>query len=149
MYEERLTVDGQTITFRRPSRPVDAEVQGAPPLRKWNLFDPALAPSNQNIAEGTPMPLLVGDGVRVEVSKRTKEEMPFWHRNADYDEVILCVSGQIHWETELGELTLNPGELFRIPKGVAHRSKPGHTDQPNVIVELKLRSTLRPAEGVR
>lgn len=146
MYEERLTVDGRTIVYQRPSRPVDTEVRNAEPLRTWNLFDPALVPTNRDAADGTPLPLLVGDGVRVEVSKRTKEEMPFWHRNADYDEVILCVSGQIHWETELGELTLGPGQMFRIPKGIAHRSKPGHTDQPNVILELKIRPTLKEAQ---
>lgn len=143
-YEERLTIDDQTIVFRRPNPPVEVEVDRGTPLPKWNLFDAALVPTNQNAADGTPLALLAGEGVRVEVSKRTKEDMPFWHRNADYDEVILCISGAIHWETELGDLTLAPGELFRIPKGIAHRSKPGHTDQPNVIVELKLRSTLSP-----
>ena len=70
------------------------------------------------------LPILQADGVRVDLSKRTKEPMTFWHRNMECDEVIFCFKGGIHWETELGNISLRPGEMFVIPKGVAHRSLP-------------------------
>ena len=54
-----------------------------------------------------------------------KGELPFWHTN-DEDEHVYCVSGTIHYqlrvdERELSPVDVNPGELFVIPAGVAHR----------------------------
>jgi len=69
--------------------------------------------------------------------------MTFWHRNMDCDEVIFCYKGAIIWETELGTITLNSGEMFVIPKGVAHRSlPPPNSETENIIIELKINGTV-------
>jgi quercetin dioxygenase-like cupin family protein len=47
--------------------------------------------------------------------------MPFWHRNWDNDELIICISGEATWETEVGTIKLNPGKMIIIPRGIAHR----------------------------
>ena len=55
------------------------------------------------------------------------------------DELIFCYKGSIHWETELGNVTLESGEMFVIPKGIAHRSLPPDNSEENIIIELKIR----------
>jgi homogentisate 1,2-dioxygenase len=86
------------------------------------------------------MTLFKADGLRVDLSKRTKEAMNFWHRSCDFHELIFCFQGSILWETELGNVELKPGQMLLIPKGIAHRSSPGQTERPNIIMELKIDS---------
>src|SRR3989338_7169460 len=94
-------------------------------------------------AEGTVLPLFQAEGVRLDLSKRTKEPMNFWHRNMDCDELIFCYKGAIHWETELGNITLQSGEMFVIPKGIAHRSlPPPDSQEENIIIELKINGAI-------
>jgi uncharacterized cupin superfamily protein len=45
---------------------------------------------------------------------------PFYHRNADVDEMSFQVSGERTLMTELGTVELRPGDFSRIPVGVAH-----------------------------
>lgn len=152
-YLERLTVNGVNIDFQRKISPVDIEsvkLQSGEELKleKVNIFDPKLVPSNYDKPGGTPMTIYQADGpngfeLKVDLSKRTKEAMSFWHRSADFDELIFCVKGQIVWETELGMMTLNEGEMYVIPRGIAHRSMPGQSETENVVVELKVRPVLR------
>ena len=145
-YIEKLTIGGKTIVFRRPTPPVQVDVV-APEglaLTKLDITDPALKPSNYERADGSPMPIFEADdgSVRVDLSKRTKQPMSFWHRNADCDELIFCYQGSIIWETELGRIELQPGEMLLIPRGIAHRSLPG-TEGENIVIELKTRGVLR------
>jgi mannose-6-phosphate isomerase-like protein (cupin superfamily) len=44
-----------------------------------------------------------------------------WHAHDHEDEMFLVVSGQLKIELRGNTLTLNPGELVVIPKGVEHR----------------------------
>ncbi len=44
-----------------------------------------------------------------------------WHDHADSDDFFLVLKGSIRIETEQGNVTLNPGELYVIPRGVKHR----------------------------
>ena len=140
-YTEKFTWAGKELTIKRETSPVavlsaeSAQIK----LEKINVNDPNLRPTNYAKAEGTPLPILQADGVRVDLSKRTKEPMKFWHRNMECDELIFCYKGSIHWETELGNITLNSGELFVIPKGIAHRSLPPDNSEENIIIELKIR----------
>lgn len=145
-YREKITAAGRTFVFERPVSPVQVEKAQADAggLQKVNLKDNALMPSNRDSAEGTPLPLFGAPGVRIDLSKRTTAAMNFWHRNGDGDEVIICLEGEEHWETELGNVTLRSGELLIIPRGVAHRSLPG-TPPPsgeNLIIELKITNPL-------
>jgi mannose-6-phosphate isomerase-like protein (cupin superfamily) len=44
-----------------------------------------------------------------------------WHQHDDTDEAFLVLSGQLRIELEDGPVHLGPGELYVVPKGVAHR----------------------------
>jgi homogentisate 1,2-dioxygenase len=147
-FEERITVHGKNVTIKREGSPVNVKVvdgQGFFPLQKLNVNNPELVPSNFDKADGTPMTLFqCEDGTRLDLSKRSKEEMPFWHRSTDFDELIFCYKGSIIWETELGEIKLESGEMFVIPRGIAHRSKPGNDSAQNIILEIKLSSKVSP-----
>lgn len=67
----------------------------------------------------------------------------------EYDELIFCHKGGMIWETELGTITLGPGEMILIPQGVAHRAVPPEGGGENILVEIKIRPPVRkvfPAE---
>lgn len=141
-YIERITTNGQNVDYKRPHSPVECQVEGDTRFRKVNLFDSKYQPSNYSQAEGTPLPLANSEHLRIDLSKRTKEPMPFWHRNNDADEVIICMEGSLIWETEMGTVQLDRGEMLLIPRGIAHRSLPGSDAQTNVAVELKVKGQL-------
>ena len=43
------------------------------------------------------------------------------HKHDDTDDFFLVIEGNITIETENGNVNLNPGELYVVPKGVMHR----------------------------
>ena len=43
-----------------------------------------------------------------------------WHAHDDYDEVFLVTSGEMVIQLRTGDVTLGPGELFIVPRGVEH-----------------------------
>jgi mannose-6-phosphate isomerase-like protein (cupin superfamily) len=44
-----------------------------------------------------------------------------WHRHDDTDDFFLVVKGRLVIEMRDGSVTLGPGELFVVPRGVEHR----------------------------
>ncbi|HYW77070.1 MAG TPA: cupin domain-containing protein [Gammaproteobacteria bacterium] len=44
-----------------------------------------------------------------------------WHRHADTDEVFIVLDGALKIELPDGEVSLQAGEMFVVPKGVEHR----------------------------
>jgi mannose-6-phosphate isomerase-like protein (cupin superfamily) len=44
-----------------------------------------------------------------------------WHKHDDTDDFFLVLSGQITIEMRDGNVTLGPGEVYVVPKGVEHR----------------------------
>jgi mannose-6-phosphate isomerase-like protein (cupin superfamily) len=44
-----------------------------------------------------------------------------WHHHADEDELFIVLQGRLTIELRDGQVTLGPGELVVIPKGVEHR----------------------------
>ena len=44
-----------------------------------------------------------------------------WHQHADEDELFLVLGGTLTIELRDGSVTLGPGEMVVIPKGVEHR----------------------------
>lgn len=44
-----------------------------------------------------------------------------WHQHADEDELFIVIGGELTIELRDGRITLGPGELVVIPKGVDHR----------------------------
>lgn len=145
-YIEKFTWGAKSLIIKRETSPITllSAESATIKLEKIDVNDPSLRPSNVDKAEGTPMPILQGDGVRIDLSKRTKVPMNFWHRNMDGDEVIFCYKGGINWETELGNISLKSGEMFVIPKGIAHRSLPPEdSKEENIIIELKINSEVK------
>lgn len=146
-YREVVTIDGRNVTLDRTASPLDGvTVTAAAPelLNMLDLLDPKFRPENYSKADGTPLRLFDSDALKLDVSKRSREDMGFWHRNVDYHEVIICFRGALRWETELGTVTLRAGEMIVIPKGITHRSMLcDDSDEENVLIELKVRDALR------
>ncbi len=62
---------------------------------------------------------------------KTKGEF-VWHAHEDTDEVFLVVDGEMTIELRDGEVHLEPGEMFVVPRGVEH--KPFCRDECHVLV---------------
>ena len=44
-----------------------------------------------------------------------------WHNHASTDETFLVIEGQLRIDFRDGSVTLGPGEMFVVPKGVEHK----------------------------
>ncbi len=44
-----------------------------------------------------------------------------WHDHPDTDEVFIVLEGSLDIEFRDGKVTLGPGEMFVIPKGIEHK----------------------------
>jgi mannose-6-phosphate isomerase-like protein (cupin superfamily) len=44
-----------------------------------------------------------------------------WHKHDDTDDFFLVLSGRISIQLRDGDVTLGPGEMFVVPKGLEHR----------------------------
>jgi mannose-6-phosphate isomerase-like protein (cupin superfamily) len=144
-YRELVTVDGRNMVLERPRSPLAdiAVADGKERFKQLNVLDPRFRPGNYDKADGTPLRLFDAAGVKIDVSKRSKEDMGFWHRNVDYHEVIICFRGALRWETELGTVTMHEGDMILIPKGITHRSMLCEDSiEENVLIELKVRDEL-------
>jgi len=66
-------------------------------------------------------PRIVGElnGQHVKLAKVKGEFV--WHHHQNEDELFLVLKGNLHLEFRDGEVTLGPGELYIVPKGVEHR----------------------------
>lgn len=145
IYRELVTINGRNVVLAHDEPPVRnaGVLENADMLRLINIFAEKFAPTNANKADGTPLRLYNADRVKIDVSKRSKEDMGFWHRNVDAHEIIFCVKGALRWETEMGTRTLRPGDMLLIPKGIAHRSMLCEDSAPeNVLLELKIADEL-------
>lgn len=47
---------------------------------------------------------------------------PYFHRNADFEDLHFQMAGETVYETELGTFTAKPAELILIPAGISYRS---------------------------
>ena len=43
-----------------------------------------------------------------------------WHDHADTDEAFIVIKGSMTIKLEAGDVTLNAGEMYGVPKGVKH-----------------------------
>ncbi len=144
-YRELVTINGKNVVLahREPPTANAGVLENGDIFRLLNVFADKIAPSNTDKADGTPLRLYTADRVKIDVSKRRKADMSFWHRNIDAHEIIICVAGALRWETEMGTVTVGPGDMLFIPKGISHRSMlcEGSTDE-NVLIELKIADDL-------
>lgn len=44
-----------------------------------------------------------------------------WHQHDNTDELFLCISGELNISLRDASISLKPGELFVVPKGVEHK----------------------------
>lgn len=44
-----------------------------------------------------------------------------WHEHPDTDDFFLVLAGRVRIETGQGDVTLEAGDLYVVPKGVSHR----------------------------
>lgn len=142
---EVITIDGTNVELEVKSNPVEnlGVLKAEELFHYLSIFDTKYQPSNYNKADGSPLRLFDSPPVKIDVSKRSKEDMGFWHRNVDYNEVIICVRGALRWETEMGAVILKEGEVIVIPKGITHRSMLCEDSlEENVLIELKCREKL-------
>ena len=142
---EVITIDGKNVVLKRDSSPMEngGVIGHYEALRLFNIFDDAFKPSNYGLADGKPLRLYDGKVTKIDLSKRSKEDMGFWHRNSDAHEIIFCVKGALRWETEMGIRIMRPGDMLLIPRGIAHRSTLcDESLEENVLVELKIAEEL-------
>ena len=66
-------------------------------------------------------PRVVGDlnGQHVKLAKLKGEFI--WHRHQNEDELFFVLEGTLRLEFRDGAVTLEPGEIFIVPRGVEHR----------------------------
>jgi len=64
-----------------------------------------------------------------------------WHRHAEEDELFVVVKGELTIELRDGAVTLGPGELVVIPKGVEHRPVAAHEVHLMLIEPKAIRHT--------
>jgi len=145
VYRELVTINGKNVVLAHNEPPVinAGVLENGDIFRMINIFAETFTPSNLDKADGTPLRLYTSDRVKVDVSKRRKHDMGFWHRNIDAHEIIFCVKGALKWETEMGVKIMHPGDMLLIPKGIGHRSMlcEDSTDD-NVLIELKIADEL-------
>ena len=87
------------------------------PLRKVRLDDAAAARPEYWSQE------VVGraNGSLFKVAKGTGSTE--WHAHDDMDEVFVVTAGTLVVELRDGEVALEPGDLFVVPRGVEHRPR--------------------------
>jgi homogentisate 1,2-dioxygenase len=146
-FEERITIDGKNVILNRTTNPTQAShgvLEYAEIFKLINVFTDKFNPTNIDKGDGTPLRLFESKHTRIEVSKRRKHDMSFWHRNIDAHEIIFCVQGALKWETEMGTRIMKPGDMMMIPRGIAHRSMLcDESTADNVLIELKVFEELK------
>lgn len=55
-----------------------------------------------------------------------------WHKHDDTDDLFLVIKGDLKIELRDGSVSLTPGEMFVVPKGVEHR--PIAADEVHVLL---------------
>ena len=58
-----------------------------------------------------------------------------WHRHDDTDDFFLVLDGVLDIELRDRTVTLNPGELFVVPRGVEHRPVARHGEVRMIVIE--------------
>ena len=58
-----------------------------------------------------------------------------WHRHPDSDETFMAVEGSLVIEFDDREITLQPGQMITVPRGVRHRTRPQGERSVNITFE--------------
>lgn len=71
--------------------------------------------------EWTPKVLAESNGQLVKIAKGSGELV--WHKHDNEDELFIVFKGQLTLQLKTGDIVLNPGEMYVVPKGVEHCPK--------------------------
>lgn len=82
-----------------------------------------LSPSDRTDPRGTPLAFLGNADLRISVSRRS-HAMPFYVRNADWDELWFVHRGSGTLETDFGPLRYVQGDYLVVPRAVTYRFLP-------------------------
>ena len=55
-----------------------------------------------------------------------------WHQHDDTDETFIVIDGRVRIEFRDGEVELDPGEMYVVPRGIEHR--PRADDEAKLLV---------------
>ncbi|WP_017092540.1 cupin domain-containing protein [Vibrio splendidus] len=69
----------------------------------------------------TPKIIAESNGQLVKVAKGSGELV--WHQHENEDELFIIFKGQLTLMMKAGDVVLNPGEMYVVPKGVEHCPK--------------------------
>jgi homogentisate 1,2-dioxygenase len=112
---------------------VEVQYEEAGPLRPRHLRSRQIPVGGDAIA--ARIPLLVNSDVCVSVARPT-QDMSYWYRFAQGDEVIFIHEGSGILESQYGILRYRPGDYLVIPTGVLWRILPdAQVEQRMLIVE--------------
>ena len=89
-------------------------------------------------------PKIVGEanGQYIKLAK-TQGEM-IWHNHATEDELFLVVTGKLIIQMRDGNVELNPGEFYIVPKGVEHCPK---AEEETQIILIEPKSTVHTGDS--
>jgi quercetin dioxygenase-like cupin family protein len=68
--------------------------------------------------EWTPKIIAESNGQLVKIAKGSGELV--WHKHENEDELFIVFKGQLTLQLRQGDIVLNSGEMFVVPKGVEH-----------------------------
>lgn len=73
----------------------------------------------------------------------TMTEAFYWHLHPDSDESFLVLEGKLRIEFADHAVELAPGQLYTVPKGIAHRTSPVGGRSVNLTFEHRDAATVR------
>ncbi|KAH7391589.1 hypothetical protein BKA64DRAFT_109409 [Cadophora sp. MPI-SDFR-AT-0126] len=120
---DSLPVDESVVRMSRKEELLFQVPPNSPAMTFWRDYEPLAAVHfSQTYTPSTfapPRDVYCGNFLRLEW-QQIQGRQPFYHRNADVDEVSLQIAGKRTLMTELGSLDVKPGDWSRIPVGIAH-----------------------------
>ena len=107
----------EQLLFAKPGPPVSNFLQ------KYPLLDVIHFPTKYTPSEfAPPRNVYSSEHIRVEWQKMSQRQ-PFYHRNADVDEISFHLTGSRTLLTERGSVDLKAGDFARIPVYTAHDNR--------------------------
>lgn len=71
--------------------------------------------------EWTPKVIAESNGQLVKIAKGSGELV--WHKHDNEDELFIVFKGQLTLQLRMGDIVLDAGEMYVVPKGVEHCPK--------------------------
>ena len=72
-----------------------------------------------------------------------------WHSHPNSDEIFFVIDGELMIELEDRQVRLREGDLFTVPKGVVHRTRPAGARSVNLTFERGEAGTVYVCRGCK